>query len=86
MTKKYCDLCEAPVPENGPALETKTPWGKKYLGVDVGSTTNSMKQCVITTSVRFGFLQHRAGFGGPPDLCNVCMKKLIQELADQIKT
>jgi len=84
MTKKFCDLCEAPAEDNNAKLETETKWGKPYLGVDSGSPTNSMKQCVITTSLRFGFRLHSSGFGGPPDLCKPCMKKLAQKLVDQI--
>lgn len=65
MTKYFCDLCEAPVD------------GKPKLDVESGRKVLSDETARIHVNVNIGFHLHSSGFGGPPDLCNVCLRALL---------
>lgn len=77
MTQLFCDLCGKIAIQDGinskfMAFENA---GEKYLNYE-----NMTKQCSIRALVTFTFHDHRTGFGGPPDLCESCARKLIAKL------
>ena len=85
MTRKFCDICESPVSKEHP-IKLILPIGEKYNGVRALSgsmpATGIALQCKIVVTTEFSFIDHKNGFGGPPDLCQSCQADLIRKLAD----
>jgi hypothetical protein len=81
MTKKFCDLCETEAIQDNPDMLCSLPYGQPYeTYIPIGQ-----KQAYITISARFGFSQHKSGYGGPPDLCKECRVKLLTHLLEKSK-
>lgn len=74
MQKRICDICESPVERN--AGDTVNLESQESVVCD--------KSAKIMARLSFGFVQHSAGFGGPPDLCDNCRIKLTQELLRRV--
>lgn len=73
MTKRFCDICEKLASVKADGIEVRIPFRDNDINQE-------FSQCYITANVRFGFLNHRQGFGGPPDLCDECIGMLIDQL------
>lgn len=76
-------MCGEPAEENIKP-EVFHPFGDPYDGVGLAFLGAEKVQCKIRAYVVFSFVEHRTGFGGPPDLCKICAAKLCKELTDNI--
>lgn len=84
MTKRFCDLCEAPAYEDITRKEYLENIGKPYNAYKTAGG-EGMWQQRIEVRMNVGFVDHPTGFGGPPDLCVNCMVKLLKKLTEKVE-
>lgn len=72
MKKAFCDIC------GEPASEMQLNYSLDYDLNDVKLLSDDKAKVYI--SANFRFKNHSTGFGGPPDLCNKCIDKLLFNL------
>ena len=80
MQKRFCDICEKPALEN-PGVLVSENWGLSREQYPHGHASKpEMFQPQIVVTANFSFHKHPTGFGGPPDLCGECRRRLLCEL------
>lgn len=73
-TRRFCDLC------GKPAEEQRTLEIFHAFGPEREDEEYNKHRTQIRVSVNFGFRDHPRNFGGPPDLCGVCLLNLVDEV------
>jgi len=79
MHKHFCDLCgkEAAKAEQ---IKVSVKHGQPYWSGPI------QWQCQVVLRASFEFEQHPTGCGGPPDLCQGCVNKLVLMLGEKTGT
>lgn len=87
MEKRFCDICEAPAEKFADLVQFKRPVGETYQAYksDTSGGVQGLWQCKIVVKPVITFEDHKAGFGGPPDLCRNCLKGLLIKLVDSVQ-
>ncbi len=87
MTRKFCDLCGEPARETTPSGKFKV--GESYRAAKCRSGSSGVVegfyQREIRTNVDFWDADKEHGADGHPDLCTVCVIKILESMIDQIK-
>ena len=73
MIKRFCDNCGKP---NAQTANQKNRILAKKVLCD--------EKAKIEGTMVFRFVNHSREFGGPPDLCSDCFKKLILQYLDEL--
>lgn len=75
MKKYFCDLCESELGRDFSDHRAEIELDEKVL-ID--------KSARVTARIAFSFVKHSSGYGGPPDLCKGCRKRIIMQLHNSI--
>lgn len=76
MKRPFCDVCEKEIvgiSANPNGISARQPWNTAP-DIKAGKVPN------IVVVAHFTFVDHPAGFGGPPDLCRSCRIRLLNDL------
>ena len=68
MDKRFCDLCDSPVTNRD-----------NRDNITLAKEVLCDKKAKIVGKFILSFSGHSSGFGGPPDLCNKCRRKLLNK-------
>jgi hypothetical protein len=81
-TRCFCDLCERPAPAARKSISLEREFGLEHpmllnSGIKPGRTRVVLR---VDLSQRL----HETGFSGAPDLCDRCLRSLLDDLAASV--
>jgi len=74
MNKKFCDICEAPAPDQRK--------NNKHIVLERNVLCDQTAR--IVGNFGLSFTHHTSGYGGPPDVCDECFNILINQYKNEI--